>query len=235
MQENVYDAKSVTVSESTTVTFMNRVYGWMTFAMLLTGATAYSIYAIPALTNAILMNPFVMFALIILQFGLVIYFSLRLKSMSFGSALGVFSLYSILNGAMLSSIFLLYTTGSIAYTFLITAGLFLVMATIGFVTKRDLTKMGGLLLMALLGIIIASLVNLFLGSSMLDMVITYVAILVFIGLIAYDTNRLKQMSAMIQDPNSPMAKKLSLHGALALYLDFINLFVYLLRIFGKRN
>ena len=147
----------------------------------------------------------------------------------------LFVLYSVINGAVLSSIFLIYTMTSIASVFFITAGTFAVMALIGYTTKTDLTSMGKILMMAIIGLIIASLVNVFLvKSSGFDLIISYVGVLIFVGLTAYDSQKIKQL--LLQAPDAgESAQKVALLGALSLYLDFINLFLYLLRIFGKRD
>ena len=147
----------------------------------------------------------------------------------------LFVLYSAINGVMLSSIFLIYTTSSIASVFFITAGTFAVMAFIGYTTKTDLTSMGKILLMALIGLIIASLVNVFfVKSTGFDLILSYAGVLIFVGLTAYDSQKIKQMLLMAPDAGEG-AQKLALLGALSLYLDFINLFIYLLRIFGRRE
>ena len=146
----------------------------------------------------------------------------------------MFVLYSVINGATLSIIFVAYSIGTISTVFFITAGTFAVMAFIGYVVKADLSGMGKILFMALIGIIIATIVNLFVKSSGLDMIISYAGVLIFVGLTAYDTQKIKNMLMMAGD-TSEMSQKIALLGALSLYLDFINLFIYLLRIFGKRN
>jgi hypothetical protein len=146
----------------------------------------------------------------------------------------MFILYSVINGAMLSSIFLVYTASSIATVFFITAGTFGAMALVGYTTKTDLTSMGKFLFMALIGLIIATIVNLFVKSTGMTLILSYVGVLIFVGLTAYDSQKIKEM--LLQAPDaSEGAQKLALLGALTLYLDFINLFIYLLRIFGKRE
>ena len=147
----------------------------------------------------------------------------------------MFILYSLLTGVSLSTIFLAYTESSIATTFLITAGTFGTMSLVGFVTKKDLSKLGGILLMALIGLIIATVVNIFLVSDTLGWIINYVGVLIFVGLTAYDTQKIKQMMREYGTDINEQTQKMALMGSLSLYLDFINMFLYLLRIFGNRD
>ena len=175
-----------------------------------------------------------MWIAIIAELGVVIWLSARLHAMSMTMATILFIAYSVLNGVTLSIIFLVYEPEVIALTFAVTAGMFAVMSIIGYTTRMDLSKVGGILLMALVGIILASVVNIFLGSETLYWVITYIGVLVFVGLTAYDTNKLRQIYTQYGEVNET-GHKLALMGALTLYLDFINLFLYLLRIFGNRR
>ena len=213
---------------------MRKVYVWMTLALLITGATAYGVATSPGIQMALFSNQVLFWGLIIAEFALVIGISAAINRLSLTTATLMFILYSVINGAMLSSIFLIYTMSSIASVFFITAGTFGVMALIGYTTKKDLTSMGKILLMALIGIIIATIVNIFLKSSGLQMIVSYLGVLVFVGLTAYDSQKIKQMLQMAPD-TSEASQKLALLGALTLYLDFINLFIYLLRIFGRRE
>ena len=213
---------------------MRKVYVWMTLALLITGATAYGVATSPGLQMALFSNQVLFWGLIIAEFALVIGISAAINRLSLTTATLMFILYSVINGAVLSSIFLIYTMSSIASVFFITAGTFGVMALIGYTTKKDLTSMGKILLMALIGIIIATIVNIFLKSSGLQMIVSYLGVLVFVGLTAYDSQKIKQMLQMAPD-TSEASQKLALLGALTLYLDFINLFIYLLRIFGRRE
>ena len=175
-----------------------------------------------------------MWGLIIAEFGLVMAISWGINKLSLTTATLLFVLYSVINGATLSLIFVAYSIGTISTVFFITAGTFAVMAFIGYVTKTDLTKLGKILFMALIGLVIATIVNIFVKSSGLDLILSYVGVLVFVGLTAYDTQKIKQM--LWQAGNlSEGAQKIALLGALSLYLDFINLFLYLLRIFGRRD
>ncbi|MBQ9092479.1 MAG: Bax inhibitor-1/YccA family protein [Prevotella sp.] len=213
---------------------MRKVYTWMTLAMLITGITSYGVATSPGLLEMIFGNRIVFWGLIIAEFGIVIGISGMLHRISAVTATLMFILYSVINGAVLSSIFLLYTMSSIGQVFFITAATFGVMSLIGYTTKTDLTSMGKLLFMALIGIVIATLVNMFVGSTGLQSIISYVGVLVFVGLTAYDSQKIKQM-LMEQDADDDGAQKLALLGALTLYLDFINLFLYLLRILGSRR
>jgi len=213
---------------------MRKVYTWMALALVITGFTAYYVATTPSLLSLIYSNQVVLWGLIIGELALVIGLSAAINRLSLTTATLLFVLYSVLNGAMLSSVFLIYTTASIANVFFITAGTFGAMAAYGYFTKKDLTSWGRILLMALIGIIIASVVNIFLRNSMFDLVISYIGVAIFVGLTAYDSQKIKEM--MLQAPDaSEQAQKIALLGALTLYLDFINLFLYLLRIFGKRE
>lgn len=213
---------------------MRKVYLWMTMALVITGFTAYGVATSPAILSAILMNKMLFFGLIIGEFALVIGLSAAINRLSLSTATLMFVLYSVINGATLSVIFLAYTLSSIANVFFITAGTFAVMAFIGYTTKKDLSGMGKMLMMALIGLIIATVVNLFLRSTGLQLIVSYIGVLVFVGLTAYDTQKIKQMLMMAEDTGET-AQKIALLGALSLYLDFVNMFLYLLRIFGKEE
>lgn len=213
---------------------MRKVYVWMSLALVLTGVTAYGVATSPGVLNAIFNNQILFWGLVIAEFALVIGISAAIHKLSLTTATLMFVLYSVINGAVLSSIFLIYTMSSIASVFFITAGTFAVMAFIGYTTKKDLTSMGKILFMALIGIIIATIVDIFLKSSGLEMIVSYLGVLIFVGLTAYDSQKIKNMLLMAPDAGEG-AQKLALLGALTLYLDFINLFIYLLRIFGRRE
>ena len=213
---------------------MRKVYVWMTLALAITGFTAYAVAATPNLQQIVLLNSWVMWGLIIAEFALVMGISWGINKLSLTTATLLFVLYSVINGATLSVIFVAYSIGTISKVFFITAGTFAVMAFIGYVTKTDLTKLGKILFMALIGIIIATVVNIFVKSSGLDLILSYLGVLVFVGLTAYDTQKIKQMLWQAGDM-SEGSQKIALLGALSLYLDFINLFLYLLRIFGRRE
>ena len=221
------------VSEAFPV-LMRKVYVWMTLALAITGFTAYGVATSPGILQAIYTNQILFWGLIIAEFALVIGVSAAINRLSLTTATLMFILYSVINGALLSYIFLAYTASSVATVFFITAGTFGAMALIGYTTKADLSSMGKILFMALIGLVIATVVNLFVKSDGLTMILSYLGVLVFVGLTAYDTQKIKQM--LIQAPDaSEGAQKMALLGALTLYLDFVNLFIYLLRIFGKRE
>jgi len=214
---------------------MRKVYVWMTLALVITGFTAYEIAASPNLIMAIVTNRILFWGLIIAEFGLVIGLTAAINKLSLTTATLMFVLFSVVNGATLSTIFLAYTMSSIANVFFITAGTFAVMAFIGYTTNADLTSLGKILMMGVIGLIIATVVNVvFIKSSGFDLSISYIGVGIFVGLTAYDSQKIKQMLMQCEDMNEG-AQKLALLGALSLYLDFINLFLYLLRIFGKRN
>ena len=213
---------------------MRKVYVWMTLALVITGVTAYGVATSPGLMMAIATNKLLFWGLIIAEFGLVVAISAAINKLSLTTATLLFVLYSVINGATLSFIFAIYTMSSIASVFFITAGTFAVMAVIGYTTKKDLTSMGKILFMALIGIIIATIVNIFLKSTGLEMIVSYLGVLIFVGLTAYDSQKIKQMLLMAPDAGEG-AQKIALLGALSLYLDFVNLFIYLLRIFGRRE
>lgn len=210
---------------------MRKVYLWMTLALVITGFTAFGIASNPGIAYAIVTNRLLFWGLVIAEFGLVIGISGAINKLSAVTATLLFVLYSIVNGATLSVIFMAYTMSSIASVFFITAGLFGVMAFIGYTTKTDLTSIGKILFMALIGIILATIVNLFVGSSMLNMIVSYVGVVIFTGLTAYDSQKIKNMLYNADSMDEGM-QKIALLGSLTLYLDFINLFLMLLRIFG---
>ncbi len=214
-------------------TFISKVYAWMSAALLITGITAMATASNEQLMEMIFSNRLVFYGLLIGEIGLVWYLSSRIQSMSAQTATYLFIVYSVLNGLTLSMIFVVYTGASIATTFFISAGTFTIMSAYGYYTKKDLTSMGRILTMALIGIIIASIVNMFVESDMTAKIINYVGVLIFVGLTAYDTQKLKEIYA--GDAGSEEFKKLSIMGALTLYLDFINLFLLLLRILGGRK
>lgn len=214
---------------------MRKVYVWMTLALVITGFTAYGVANSPGILQTIYTNQVLFWGLIIAEFALVIGVSAAINKLSLTTATLMFVLYSVINGALLSYIFLAYTSSSIATVFFITAGTFAAMAIIGYTTKADLSSLGKYLLMGLIGIIIATLVNVFfVKSTGFELILSYLGVLVFVGLTAYDSQKIKQM--LMQAPDAgEVAQKYALLGALSLYLDFINLFIYLLRIFGRRD
>ena len=175
-----------------------------------------------------------LWGLFIVELALVFVISGMIKKLSLTTATILFIIYSLLNGVVFSGIFLVYTDASISKVFFITAGTFAAMSLVGYTTKRDLSSMGRILFMALIGLIIATIVNIFLKSSGLDMILSYLGVLIFVGLTAWDTQEIKNMLLECEEPNEE-AQKIALLGSLSLYLDFINLFIYLLRIFGSRE
>lgn len=211
---------------------MRKVYLWMTLALVITGFTAYYVATSPTLMPMLYSNQVLLWGLIIAELALVIGLSAAINKLSLPVATLMFVLYSVINGATLSCIFLIYTMSSIVSVFFITAGTFGAMAVYGYITKKDLTSWGRILFMALIGIIIASIVNLFVHSSGLGLIISYIGVLVFVGLTAYDSQKIKKMLMQAPDASEGM-QKLALLGALTLYLDFINLFLHLLRILGS--
>ena len=213
---------------------MRKVYVWMTLALAITGFTAYGVATSPGILQVIYGNQVIMWVLVIAELALVFGVNAAINRISLTTATLMFILYSVINGALLSSIFLIYTASSIATVFFITAGTFGVMALIGYTTKTDLSSMGKILFMALIGLVIATVVNMFIKSNGFMMILSYVGVFIFVGLTAYDTQRIKNM--LLEAPDaSEGAQKIALLGALALYLDFINLFIYLLRIFGRKE
>ena len=210
---------------------MSKVYLWMTLALVVTGMTAYYVASSPAILYAIVSNQIAFWGLFIGELVLVFVLSSRIMSLSFVTASLMFVIYSIMNGVFFSFILLAYTEQSIATTFLITAGTFGAMSLFGFVTKRDLSTMGRILFMLLIGLIIATVVNIFMKAEGLTLILNYAGVVIFVGLTAYDTQSIKQMLQEHGDKEG--AEKIALLGSLSLYLDFINLFIYLLRFFGE--
>lgn len=214
--------------------FITTVYAWMAGALALTGLT--SLYAVSneSIMQLIASNKIFFYALIFGELGLVIYLSAAINRMSAQTAMMAFLIYAVLNGLTFSVLFMIYTAGSIASTFFITAGTFGAMSAYGYFTKTDLTKVGNIAFMGLIGIIIASIVNFFLKSEMLYWITSFIGVAVFVGLTAYDTQKIKAMSEY-QDADTESGQKMAIMGALTLYLDFINLFLMLLRLFGSRK
>ena len=215
---------------------MTRVYAWMTAALLVTAGAAVAVAHSPAMLSIIYGNPAVPMVLIIGELALVFGLSMGINKLSPTVAAAMFILYSLVNGVTLSSIFFAYDIGTIYTAFAAAALTFGGMSLVGYTTKKDLSGFGGLLFMGLIGIIIASLVNMFWHNGVLDSIITYIGVFMFVGLTAYDTQRIKEMSAQAEysgDANA--AGKVAIMGALALYLDFINLFLYLLRLLSRNR
>ena len=220
---------------SAQLSLFRQVYLWMAMALAITGVMALLVADSPTLLSLIFSSKLTFFGLIIAELALVWYLSARIERISFTTATFMFIVYSLLNGAMLSSIFLLYTASSIASTFFVTAGTFGVMCVYGYVTRRDLTSIGNICLMAVIGLIIAGLVNIFLQSSLMSLIISGAGVLIFVGLTAYDSQKIKRMLLAEDVEVNDSTRKLALLGSLTLYLDFINLFLYLLRFLGDRR
>lgn len=231
------ETKSVskTYEKSAQVALFRNVYLWMSMALIITGLTSLVVADSPSLLSAIFKNRFIFYALLFGELGLVWYMAARINSLSFRTATILFIFYSVLNGVTLSVIFLLYTFSSIASTFFVTAATFAVMSLYGYITKKDLTTLGNLLFMALIGLIIATLVNLFWQNQILYWIVSYAGVLIFVGLTAYDTQKIKRLLLNEGTEVNEVTQKIALMGALSLYLDFINLFLYLLRLLGNRK
>ncbi|MFA7230861.1 MAG: Bax inhibitor-1/YccA family protein [Victivallaceae bacterium] len=217
--------------------FINRVYGWMCGGLAITGIISWLVASNKEFMTMLIAHPILFFGLIIVELVMVGSLGVAVNKMSAAVATAIYVGYAALNGVVLSLVFYNFTAESLATTFFATAGTFGAMSLYGYVTKRDLTSIGNLCFMALIGLIIASVVNMFWANSMLYWITTYVGILIFVGLTAYDTQKIKQMSVALGDELSETdsGKKFAIMGALTLYLDFINLFLLLLRIFGGRR
>lgn len=222
-------------AQSGYLAILKNVYLWMTLALGISGVTAIAVANSPQLLELLYGNGLALFIVFIAQLGLVWLISARISSMSINTATALFIAYSILTGVTLASIFIVFTQESIASVFFISAGTFAAISLYGYTTKRDLSNWRTYLLMGLIGLIIASVVNWFMHSEMLYWIISYVGVLVFVGLTAYDTQKIKQMALVSYNQEGEISQKIALLGALTLYLDFINLFIYLLRIFGRRK
>ena len=214
---------------------MRDVYAWMAIALVITGFTAYTVAGSPLLLGLVFSSKFGTWGLVLATIALVWHLSAAVGRMSLKKVAAMFLVYSVLNGITMASIFVVYTMTSIASVFFITAGTFGVMSVYGYVTKADLTKMGNICLMALFGLIVATVVNLFMDNTLLQTIIAYAGILIFVGLTAYDTKRIRELAYTYNARATDEGQKLAIMGALTLYLDFINLFLYMLRIFGDRK
>lgn len=229
-------------SSSTATTFssiMTRVYVWMTAALFLTAGTAFFTASSPALLQVIFGNSIAVWVLFILELGLVMGISAGINRLSPTTATALFLLYSVVNGLTLSVIFFAYELGTIYQAFAASALTFGAMSFVGYTTKKDLSSLGGYLIMGLIGLIIASVINIFWSNSVMDTIITYIGVFIFIGLTAYDTQKIKEMSYAVEQGESmgytdaAAPRRIAILGALTLYLDFINLFLYILRLFGR--
>jgi FtsH-binding integral membrane protein len=221
-------------SSAVSRSFVANVFSYMTLALVITGIAAYWFAASGNLLALLQGSSLLLWGIMLAPIGMVLVMSFAFNRLSFAALMGLFLAYSLVNGISLSVIFLIYSSAAISKVFFITAGLFATMAIVGYTTKTDLTKLGSILMMALIGIVIASLVNYFLESAAFDYLISCVGVLVFTGLVAYDTQKVKRIGAGVEY-GTATAGKLALMGALSLYLDFINLFLFLLRVFGGRR
>ncbi len=239
MENNIYGYRPDMVGERTDAfsfpALMNKVYLWMTLALAVTGLTAYYIAHNEALVYTIFNNSAIVWGTLIAELALVWILSACINRISFAAAGLMFAGYSILNGITFSVIFLAYTEESIASTFLVTAGTFGAMSLLGFFIKKDLSVVGRVLYMSLIGLIIATIVNCFVASSTLTWAITYLGVIIFCGLTAYDTQKMKELLQHESYQGNSSLMKIALLCSLTLYLDFINLFLYLLRILGNRK
>lgn len=223
------DNQSMPFPRSTEQTFIQRVYQWMAAGLSLTGFVAYWAAGTESVMKLMLGPGFIVAMLV--ELGIVIWLSASIRKISAQAAITGFLIYSAINGLTMSYVFLIYTGASIAYTFFITAASFAAVSFFGWVTKTDLTSLGGFFLMGIIGLIIGSVVNMFLQAPVLYWFLTYAGVALFIGLTAYDVQKLKRM----HQSGAEIGDQLAIFGALQLYLDFVNMFIYLLRIFGKRR
>lgn len=239
MSEHSFDACSTVTRDTAAVQagFVNRVFGWMTAGLALTGLVAWIVYSSEPLRELFLGSRGIFTVLLILELVVVVVMTAAINKLSAAGAAGCFLVYSLLNGLTFSSLFVYYDLNSLAATFFVTSGMFGGAGLFGYVTKRDLSGIGGIAFMALLGIIIASIVNLFWFNSLLDKLICFAGVIIFTALTAWDLQRIKQMSFAVADGQieESAGRKYAIYGALNLYLDFINLFLFLLRLFGGRK
>lgn len=228
------DALSLSHAELESRAFIRKVYNWMTAGLAATGLIAWYMVSNPALIGALIKTPVLFYGLMIAEVLMVVALAGWVQKMTASTAALVFMLYAGLNGITMSAIFFAYTASSVATAFFVTAGTFAAMSLYGYMTKTDLTRIGNLCFMGLIGIIIASVVNIFLKNSTVYWITTYLGVLIFVGLTAYDTQKIKRM-AQAGGLEGEAEKKGAIIGALTLYLDFINLFIMLLQIFGRRR
>lgn len=238
MERNIYEYNPNVVEAPqsaalSTSSLMTKVYLWMTMALAVTGMTAFYVAGNESLLYTIASSRGLLWGILIAELALVWILSANIMRLSFAVAGLMFVAYSVLNGVAMSCILLAYTESSVATTFLVTAGTFGAMSVVGFTIKKDLSAFGRLLIMVLFGLIIATVVNMFVASSTLDWALTYIGVFLFCGLTAYDTQKMKEI--LRQSAGDTNMLKIALLCSLSLYLDFINLFLYLLRIFGDRR
>lgn len=209
------------------------VYGWMSCALTITAGAAYYVAVTPEIMHFFFANPIMMFGLFIFQVALVLSVVSFLPQMRFATALALLFLYAVCTGILISSIFFVFDVGSIISTFLTTAITFALMSFYGFITKSDLTALGTMSIMVLIGLVVAMVINVFLQNSRFEYVLSVIGVLIFVALIAYDTQKIKEIFRSVDSED--MYKKVTIVGALTLYLDFINLFLFLLRFMGKKR
>lgn len=229
------DSNETAASRYAVSAILKNAYLWMTMALLISGFTAMLVAGNAELVHSIFAVRGTLIVLLLMQLGLIWVISSRISRMSFVTATLLFLLYSVLTGVTLSSIFLVFTAESLSTVFFITSGTFAAVSVYGFVTKKDLSSWGSYLLMGVIGLIIASIVNWFLKSELMYWIVSYVGVAIFVGLTAYDTQKIKQLANACYMEDDETQNKVALMGAITLYLDFINLFLYILRIFGKRK
>jgi uncharacterized protein len=237
MNNNQYSTagyQAVEIASAESRKFLLHVYNWMTMGLAITGLIAYAVSSSDTLLKIFAMNPVIFFGLMIFQFVIVIALSAAITKMPAIVAIGAFFLYAAITGLTFSVLFLIYTSASIAYTFFICAAMFGSVSVFGYITKMNLAGVGTFMFMGLIGLVIASVVNIFVASSTLYWLISYVGVLIFVGLTAWDTQKLKNISYS-QRFDTEEGKKVAVMGALNLYLDFINMFLFLLRIMGNRR
>ena len=218
-----------------TNTLFRKVYQFMALGLIITSVAAYLTASSPAMINFLFGSRAPLIIAVVVELGLVFYLGFAINKISAGTALILFLLYSLVNGLTCSVLLLVYTQASIYQAFFTTAGMFGAMSLYGLYSKRDLTGMGSFLIMGLFGLIIAGIINMFMKSSGMEMAISIIGIIIFMGLTAYDTAKIKQLSMTVNGADDSALTKIAVIGALQLYLDFINLFIYLLRLFGKRR
>lgn len=223
----------VDTRDSAIIHFFNAIYAWMAVGLAITASVAWLVFTHPQVMSSVLSRG-AMIGIFIAEIALVLIIANAINAINAATATALFVLYSALNGLMLSVIFFVYSLPSITTTFVACAAMFAVLSIYGMFTKADLTRLGKILFMALIGLIVATIINIFVANSAFTWAVSYIGVLIFAGLTAYDTQRLRQMSLSIQG-NAALAARLSVVGALILYLDFINMFLFLLRIMGKKR
>ncbi|MDE1874617.1 MAG: Bax inhibitor-1/YccA family protein [Patescibacteria group bacterium] len=226
--------ETIVASRAGDIGFIHRVYSWMCAGLALTAVTAYVVSSSPALVGVFVGNPIVFLVLAVIEIGLVFYLARRVGKMTPTQAAVTFLAYAFLNGLTFSAIFLAYDMASIGNAFLVSAGTFGVMAAYGYFTKKDLTTIGHLALMALIGLIIAMVVNMFFASQQANIVISFLGVLIFVGLTAHDTQKIRKLNEMMGRDEATERKE-AIIGALTLYLDLINLFIFILNLTARRR